>query len=581
MSRISKRSNTAIKPAAVGQSAKLYKVAIYARLSSDQDKNINNSELANKSAKAQVDIAISHMNFLVGSGERMELHGTYMDLGKTGTNFNRDEFARMMQDIRMGEINCVIVKDLSRFGRNYMEAGNYIEKIFPFLDVRFIAVSDGFDTGLKGNNNKSMIMNIKNLVNDMYANDVSKKAKIHLEQRRKQGSYVGGPTPYGYTYEWVKTDSIKKKKLIIEPETRPIVELIFDLFIQEKNYDAVTRQMNSRCINPPSVYRKTNVVFCPESEEYKGWNKDGVKRILHSATYIGTLVQGKTSMKGRSEANRVRIDESDWIVIKNSHEAIISKDNFDKAQSIIKAINLKSQSRNSYSDRLPLPENIFDGVLFCGLCGRKLTRHSNLVICKNGDEKRLEYYECLAAYKVQAEKNCQSNRISKESLLDTLFSVLRTEFSAYLKKPMYYIEENEKLGHQRKIEYEDSIRKISQKTERMEADELDLYSRFRSGEIGQEKYVKTKLKNSYEKESLEKYKKDMEARVKDLDREIGRQNRALRNMLKLNQSFEPTKELIDSFVDKIYLYPDKRVEIAFSFTHRNEFEAWFRMEELS
>ncbi|MDR2888396.1 MAG: recombinase family protein, partial [Lachnospiraceae bacterium] len=151
--------NTPDKKAQSSQQGTLFRVAIYGRLSSDHDESGQISQ--SESLEVQINIVRSHIDTMIGNGERMELHDIYTDMGKTGTNFNRDEFARMMQDVRMGEINCIMVKDLSRFGRDYLEAGNYIEKIFPFLGVRFIAVTDGFDTGQEGHENRKMAMNIK------------------------------------------------------------------------------------------------------------------------------------------------------------------------------------------------------------------------------------------------------------------------------------------------------------------------------------------------------------------------------------------------------------------------------------
>ena len=171
-----------------------YQAGIYARLSSDQDAG------KTESIEVQIEIVkkfVEEFNRLEKT-EQIDIKGCYTDIGKTGSNFEREGFLCLRQDIRLGEINCVIVKDLSRFGRNYLEAGNYIEKIFPFLGVRFIAVSDGFDTGKAGNENRQMVSEIKNLINDMYAKDFSAKAKLHLKQRREEGSYVGGPPPYGY-----------------------------------------------------------------------------------------------------------------------------------------------------------------------------------------------------------------------------------------------------------------------------------------------------------------------------------------------------------------------------------------------
>ena len=209
MGRVSKRITA---PAVADKRTRTcYKAGIYARLSSDQDVK------KNESVEVQVEIAKKFVEEFNGqkNGEVIDVVECYTDLGKTGSNFEREDFLRLLQDIRLGEINCVIVKDLSRFGRNYLEAGNYIEKIFPFLGVRFIAVADGFDTGKEGNENKQMASEIKNLVNDMYAKDFSKKAKLHLKQRREEGSYVGGPPPYGY-----RSEGSGKRRVLLPDEIR-------------------------------------------------------------------------------------------------------------------------------------------------------------------------------------------------------------------------------------------------------------------------------------------------------------------------------------------------------------------------
>ena len=208
MGRTSKRQSAGkgsdtTASAAKNQKSRQYKAGIYARLSADIDKKVCRQTSKNESVEVQIEIAKKFIEEWNGKHtDKIEVVDCYIDLGKTGTNFNRGAFQRLMQDVRMGDINCVIVKDLSRFGRNYLEAGNYIEKIFPFLGVRFIAVADGFDTGAGGNETKQMVSEIKNLVNDMYAKDFSVKAKASLAQRRKEGSYVGGPAPYGYKAVW-------------------------------------------------------------------------------------------------------------------------------------------------------------------------------------------------------------------------------------------------------------------------------------------------------------------------------------------------------------------------------------------
>ena len=437
MGRVSKRT---FAPAVAAKEAKIrYKAGIYARLSSDQDRK------KNESVEVQVRIAEKHIEELNREGtERIEIADRYIDLGKTGSNFNRDEFQRLMQDIRLGDIDCVVVKDLSRFGRNYLEAGNYIEKIFPFLGVRFIAVADGLDTGNRGSNTKQMATEIKNLVNDMYAKDFSVKAKQHLKQRRQEGSYVGGPPPYGYKAGWDK----KIRKLAPDENTAGIVKHIFSLFIETGSYTAVADDLNRKKCNPPSVYKKTGKVFFdPEQGEYKGWDKGAVERIVKSETYTGKLVQGKSSITARDEKNRIHKAEEEWVVKENTHEPVIDTALFAEAAEVRERLHERTGTHAHPTEGCPIGENIFDNVLYCGVCGRKMTRNSYVKTYADGRKARLDGYFCLNGGQTKVEGCPASNRISKAELVDILLPLLRMEFSVYLGKPKQYMEiVKEQLG---------------------------------------------------------------------------------------------------------------------------------------
>ena len=394
MGRISKRK-VAERPVHSESGYRKYHAGIYARLSSDQEARMEAKEkafritgnergnltsegktLTCESLETQIEIAKKYVEEFNQRkrGENIEVVGCYTDLGKTGSNFERNGFQKLMQDIRLGEIDCVIVKDLSRFGRNYLEAGNYIEKIFPLLGVRFIAVSDGYDTGEEESGNGQMISEIKNLVNYMYAKDFSKKAKLQLHQRRDEGSYVGGPPPYGYKAE---RDG-KKRVLVPDENTAEIVRYIYDKFVETESFLAVADELNRQKINPPVIYKQTGEVYylqgacCTEqASEYKGWNGGAVERILKSKTYIGTLEQGKSSVTARDEKNREHKPEGEWVIIKDSHEALISQELYRQAQQGLEKIRKKTAACAHPTKGCPLEENIFDKVLYCGVCGKK------------------------------------------------------------------------------------------------------------------------------------------------------------------------------------------------------------------
>ena len=557
MGRVSKR--TSAHAAAVKETKVCYKAGIYARLSSDQDKR------KNESVEVQVMIAEKYIEEFNREGtERIEVIDRYIDLGKTGSNFNRDEFQRLMQDIRLGDINCVVVKDLSRFGRNYLEAGNYIEKIFPFLGVRFIAVADGFDTGSKGNDTKQMAAEIKNLVNDMYAKDFSVKAKQHLKQRRQEGSYVGGPPPYGYKAGWDK----KIRKLVPDENTAGIVRYIYERFIQTESYTAVADDLNRKKVNPPYIYKKTGeVFFSSEQGEYKGWDKGAVERILKSETYIGKLVQGKTSKTARDERNRIHKAKEEWVIRENTHEPVIDVAMFEKAAKVRERIHEKTRSHSHPTEGYPIGENIFDSILYCGVCGRKMTRYSHIKTYADGRGGRLESYFCLNSKETKVESCPASNRISKSELVDILLPLFKMEFSVSLGKSGKYMEVVKEQLRTAEAESDTKIKKVERAIVAEKEKEQTRYMEYRKGIILQSEYVIYKMQKERKIMDLSRQKEELEAGRKNMDIVSKKHLAATRSLLRLKSGRELTKEMLEALIQKIYIYPGKRIEVQFAYTN--------------
>ncbi len=327
-----------------------YYAAVYARISSCQDQNMPSESQKEDTINAQIELVKNYLIEIKQKGENIEVFDIYKDLGKTGSNFFRKEFLRMMEDIRAQKVNCVIVKDLSRFGRDYIETGNYIEKIFPFLGVRFIAVTEQYDTNYLNKNNK-IAVDIKNLMNDIYVKDASYKAKIQLKQRRDRGAYVGGPAPYGYKLARLEN----KQKLIVDAAAKDIVQFIFKAFIQEKSCTAVAKILSQKKIYPPLQYKKTNVIYSNKKEE---WNRSSVERIIKNVIYLGNLAQGKTSISGRDESTRMKKEEKDWVVRRKCHEPIVDETTFQKAQKIMQEICQKNSKQRKTASKTDLSEYI-------------------------------------------------------------------------------------------------------------------------------------------------------------------------------------------------------------------------------
>lgn len=558
MGRISKRKSAASEDKSI-QKGKIYQAGIYARLSSDRDTK------KNESVEVQIEIArkfVAEWN-QKRDGETIDVVECYTDLGKTGSNFERDGFTKLMQDIRLGDINCVIVKDLSRFARNYLEAGNYIEKIFPFLGVRFIAVADGYDTGEKGNDTRQMASEIKNLVNDMYAKDFSKKAKLHLKQRRQEGSYVGGPPPYGYRAVWEG----KIRKLVPDENTSMIVIYLYEQFMQTESYTKTADELNRQKINPPGVYRSTGEVYFNGADElYKGWDKGSVERILKSETYTGTLAQGKTSITARSEKNRKQIPEEDWIVRENAHEALVSLDIFQKVKKIQEKIRQETKSHQHPTSGYPISENVFDQVLYCGVCGRKMTRSSAVKTYENGEKTRLDGYFCLNGGQTKVTICPKSNRISKRELTDILLPLLRMEFALYLERPKHFLEYGKKRIAETRQRLGIQLQETEYRIRRSMEEESQSYMEYRMGKIEQKKYVACKLQQERHGLDLQKQKDEQETRKKNLEKISEKYIAAIRSLIRLKTGNELTKEIIEALIERIYVYPGKRIEVIFAFT---------------
>ena len=533
-----------------------YKAGIYARLSSDQDLK------KNESVETQIEIAKRYVeDWNQRHKDKIVIVGQYTDLGKTGTNFDRDDFKRLMQDVRLGDINCVIVKDLSRFGRNYLETGNYIEKIFPFLGVRFIAVADGYDTGADGSNTRQMASEIKNLVNDMYAKDSSAKAKLSLKQRREAGSYVGGPPPYGY--EAYMEGHLRKLKP--DGNTAEIVRVIYKNFLETESYQAVADYLNARRITPPVVYKKSRETYCPAEMAYKGWDKGAVERILKSATYTGRLVQGRTSITARKEENRVHRPEEEWVKKEDAHEAIVSPEIYEKAQEIHHRIQERTRSYNHPTKGCPIGENVFDKVLYCGVCGRKMTRNSYVKDYADGRRERKEGYFCLDSISTKMETCPDSNRISGTELADILTVLFQTEFATQLKRQKDYVEQGRTLIQQKKQKLEQQLRHTERFISALSEEEGEKYMAYRLGNIPQAEYVHYRIWKDERLQELEKLKNQYQEEARKLERKGDIYLKAVRALIKLKSGNGLTKELIEALIEKIYVYPGKRVEILFAY----------------
>lgn len=361
----------------------IYNIAAYLRLSKEEYSN----EKESNSITNQRQIIDNYLE----EHKEYKLVDYYVDDGYTGTNFDRPEFQRMLEDIKNKKIDVIIIKDLSRLGRNYIETGNFVEVVFPAMGVSVISVDENCEMDSLDYYGSDYVP-LKNLFNDMYAKDISKKVRSSLIVKKYNGEFVCKLAPYGYI-----KDPKDKHKFLIDKNVSNIIVKIFDMILDGKSRKEVADFLNYNDILTPSEYLNININ--KDMTVMKKWNSEMVNSILRNENYTGTLFQGKKRKLNYRVDKKINIDKENWIVTENHHEAIISKEKFDKVQEIL---DRKSKVNKDGSI------DILSGILKCKCCGSNMVKRSS---------KEKVYYYCSNYYR---KKNCENNRSISRSILDEL-----------------------------------------------------------------------------------------------------------------------------------------------------------------
>lgn len=333
------------------------KAGIYARLSL-KDLGIENGDTMETQIALLRDFVIQHPD--------LELTEVYEDNGFTGTNFHRPEFQHMLEDVKSGKISCIVVKDFSRLGRNYMEAGMYIQNVFPSMGVRFIAVNDFYDS--KTSDPESMVVAMKNIVNDYYSKDLSKKISATIDIKREKGPHYLGPPPYGY-----EISKRGEKRYVIDREASPFVHLIFQWAKEGVSFHQIAENLKDmRVPTPKEHYDSKHKKDCYPPA--CNWNSGVVRKIILNQTYTGDFISNKSYFRKYDPSNARMIPESEWIIYPNTHDAYISHEDFQELKDKLTAKSTRRMKSVKQHRRQQInTENPFSGLLYCGECGRRLS----------------------------------------------------------------------------------------------------------------------------------------------------------------------------------------------------------------
>ena len=535
------RKNTA--PAATPEANENCRAAIYIRLSVE-DKHSRSISIETQ----QLIIA----QFLERNPE-ISVYHTYIDNGATGTNFHRPGFQQMLSDIEAGFVNCVIVKDLSRLGRNTIDTGYYIETYFPQRHVRFIAVNENYDTAAPDDSGNGILIPLRNMINEAYALDIARKIKSSQRQMMRDGKFVGAWAPYGY----LKADD-DCHRLVIDPVTAPIVRQMFEWACEGVGLNTIAVRLNEAGIAAPSKYKYDTGEIRNEKQVGNGkWQTFTVTKILHSEVYTGNMVQGHSKI---IDHKQVKAGPDNLITVSNTHEAIISRELYDTVQEVLKATAKASKAR----EVKPYTPNILKGKVFCACCGGSLHRQRN----RRRTMPDVYWYHCLTPSRVD-HNACIGVTIREDTLLESLTRTLLDNLDAALGQYALCLEAPE---HQREARAELSEKLAMKKQERARLGDLirSLYENMTQGIISRDDYFQFRERYDAQLAQINGELELIDKGLSVLDAQLKKYQAIRRDAQNIRKDKALTAELIDRLIERIEVTPEKQITIYFRF--QSEFE---------
>ena len=523
---------------------KIWNATLYLRLSRDDgDKEESNSITGQREL----------LRDYISQRPELREYAVRIDDGFSGSTFDRPSFQKMIEDVKAGRTDCIIVKDLSRFGRNYLDAGEYIEKIFPFLGVRFIAVNDNYDSLGDKKASDDLIIPFKNLINEAYCRDISVKIRSQLEIKRKNGQFLGSFAAFGYL-----KDEQDKNKLVVDQYAADIVRDIFKWKLEGVSPQDIADALNRLGVLSPMEYKRSLGMKFTTSFKTNAkavWSAGTVIRILKNPIYTGVLVQGKETTPSYKVHKRIIKDESEWTVIEDSHEAIISKIDFDSVQKVLKCDTRRSPGGKAVG--------LFSGMIFCGDCGASMVRKT-----VPAGEKKYVYYVCSAH---KQDKSCSPHRMRDVALEEIVLDSVKQHIREVIDmSELLTITDTAPLRTAQAQKVQRQLDKKHEEYEKLQKLLMSLYENLTEGIIDREEYTRLKASFTARADEAEKQMDALRENLKEIQNH-GTENAWMNEFTKRQGLTSLDRAVVVALIDKILIHSNDVVEIIYRW--QDEF-AW-------
>lgn len=517
---------------------KKYVAGLYCRLSKDDGNSVESMSIWSQKVMLKQ----------FAESNSIAIYDYYVDDGYSGTNFERPSFKKMITDIENGKINCVITKDLSRLGRNYLQSGAYIEMYFPQKNIRYIAITDGIDTL---NSNQNDIMPFKNILNEMYAKDTSKKVKSAIQSRMREGTYIGSKAPFGYL-----KDPNNKRRLIIDEKTKPIIELIYKLCLEGKGTQLISQELMKRKIPRPSAFVENAEKLYGLTEENKyQWSHRMVLNVLRDPVYCGNMARNKRPTLSFKNSKRMYIPKSDYIYARNTHEGIVSEEVWEQVQTMVDKRKCNNKKGLYY-------DNIFQGLVRCPKCGYALTPKTDYRL-KKKELIDFVHFSC-STYKKYGVNACSSHRIEARDLYNIVLEDIQYHGNMALSAKEDFVE---KIIEKIEVEKIDEGKELSNKLElkKNQLAELDrsyeqLYEDRLEGNITERNFNLMNVSISKKQDKLIEEIKVLEGDIEVSFETEDNYKKFMNNISKYAKIKSLNRYILNQIIDKIYVYDKEEID---------------------